>query len=123
MVAGRRTAADLEIDDTVHHPVQVNRPVHDVGENTLRHRSGNVEFAERAIQTTEVIVKVDHVAVDNKNDLVDSVGKGVGSVIDVNAGPGMGAVPTIDIGYAGHIRRTRDPRRGVSRPCSSGWCW
>ena len=100
MITRRHTAGHLNIDDAIAESVAP----HQLTGNELQHRArtglGDAELGQRAIQTVKMKILVDQDTVDEGHHLVDSVGKLVTAVFDMNRGIAVGQEAPVDIGLA-----------------------
>ena len=104
MVAARHAARDLQVDDTVAHPVAANAFAHHDRQRRLRHRHLDAQLVERAAQAGHVAPGIDDAAAAHLADFVDPVGELVAAIFDVGGGCVPRQIATVHIGDARHQR-------------------
>jgi hypothetical protein len=102
VVAWGDAPRDLKIKEAVAHPIAPDQLAHDQLERAARHRPGDPQFAQRAVEAVQVPGRIDHQAGMDGDHLVDTVGELIAAVLAVNRRLAMRHVATADIGVAGH---------------------
>ena len=97
MVAARLAARDLQIEQTVAHPVAAHGFAQHDGQGGPAHGHGDVDLAERAFQAGEMPLGVGQAAAEHRPDLIDAVAELVTPVVDVNDGNGVRRIGAVDI--------------------------
>ena len=67
-----------------------------------RHRPGDAQLAQRAVEPVDVRRLVDQLAVAHADDLVDAVGELVAAILDMDAGLAMLDIASVDVGVTRH---------------------
>ncbi len=65
-----------------------------------RHRLGDAQFTQRALQPRQMTRRVDQPAVADLADLIDAVGELIAAILDVDAGVARRQIAAVDIGNA-----------------------
>ena len=82
VIAPRRAAADLQIDEAVAHAVPPHDLAHDEPQRRLADRPGDPHRGKRAREAGEMARLLDQRAAADLADLVDAVAEGEGAIVD-----------------------------------------
>jgi hypothetical protein len=100
VIAPRDPARHLQIHDPVAHPVARDRLSEHVAERAARHRHGDAQLLERALEPVHVAALVDEAPAPHLAHLVDAVGELVAAILDVHLRGAMRHVAAVHIGDA-----------------------
>ena len=103
MVAPRRAARDLQIDEAVADPVAGDDLAQDAPQRLLADRRGDAQRRQRRLQPREMARLVDQRAVAHQADFIDAVAEDEGAIQDRHACLGERQVAAIDVGDAAHL--------------------
>ena len=118
MVAAGDAARHLQIDHAVDDVVALDHLAHDRFQRLARHRPGDLELAERAVEAVEMAGHVHDEAARHLAHLIDAVGKLVAAILDMHCGDRVPDIAAVHIGNAWH---RRSPRSIISAVGCCGW--
>ncbi len=102
MVPSRDAAGHLEIEETVADPVSAQHLPYDMNQRRATHRPAYRKLMQRSPEAIEMPIQVDDEPVPDLADLVDTVGKLIAPILDVNGGLGVPDISAVDIGDSRH---------------------
>jgi hypothetical protein len=106
MVASGRSARHLHIDQPFIDPIAPHGLVQHPGQRFRRHRNGDAQLVQAAMQARHVTVEIGQPAVEHRPDLIDAVGELEAAILDVDHGLAVRLVLAVDVGDAAHSSMT-----------------